>query len=83
LRDLEDLSYEEVAEVLEVSVGTVKSRILRGRRMLKDILDPLVHAQPISVAHQALTPIAPPAAGLDLTASAAALVSVRSQRSTS
>jgi RNA polymerase sigma-70 factor (ECF subfamily) len=49
LRDLEDLSYEEVAEVLEVSVGTVKSRILRGRRMLKDILDPLMHAQPESV----------------------------------
>jgi RNA polymerase sigma-70 factor, ECF subfamily len=43
LRDLEGLSYEEVAEVLEVSVGTVKSRILRGRRMLKDILDPLLH----------------------------------------
>jgi hypothetical protein len=33
-----------VAEVLEVSVGTVKSRILRGRRLLKEILDPLVRA---------------------------------------
>jgi hypothetical protein len=36
-----------VAEVLEVSVGTVKSRILRGRRMLKEILDPVVAARQI------------------------------------
>ena len=34
LRDIEDLSYDEIAEVLQVHLGTVKSRINRGRTEL-------------------------------------------------
>ncbi len=35
LRDIEELSYEEIAEVMQVSLGTVKSRVTRGREALK------------------------------------------------
>jgi RNA polymerase sigma-70 factor (ECF subfamily) len=35
MRDIEGLSYEEIAESLNVSLGTIKSRIARGRELLK------------------------------------------------
>ena len=42
LRDLEEMSYEEIAEVLEISLGTVKSRLTRGREALRQRLAPYV-----------------------------------------
>lgn len=38
LVDLEGFSYKEAAEILEVPVGTVMSRLYRGRRMLEKVL---------------------------------------------
>jgi RNA polymerase sigma-70 factor (ECF subfamily) len=42
LRDIEELSYEEIAEITQVSLGTVKSRITRGRDALRRILSEYV-----------------------------------------
>jgi RNA polymerase sigma-70 factor, ECF subfamily len=39
LRDIEGLAYEEIAEVLQISLGTVKSRLIRGRDALKKRLE--------------------------------------------
>jgi RNA polymerase sigma-70 factor (ECF subfamily) len=38
LADIEEMSYEEVARVLRCPVGTVRSRLHRGRQMLRERL---------------------------------------------
>jgi len=46
LRDITDQSYEEIADILGVSLGTVKSRILRGREALRDELASSLKSSP-------------------------------------
>jgi len=41
LKDIEGFSYQEISESLNCEMGTVKSRIFRGREKLKEILQPL------------------------------------------
>jgi RNA polymerase sigma-70 factor, ECF subfamily len=51
LRDLEELSYEEIAEITDVSLGTVKSRLTRGREALRKRLTGYVveHAEQLGL----------------------------------
>ncbi len=48
LRDIEGFGYEEIAEILGINLGTVKSRLMRGRAHLKARLAPLVRSSATS-----------------------------------
>ena len=45
LRELEGLSYEEIAEATGVKLGTVRSRLFHARKRLKETLEPLVEEE--------------------------------------
>lgn len=42
MRELEGLSYEEIADVMECPIGTVRSRIFRARAAIDEVLQPLL-----------------------------------------
>jgi len=46
LRELEDTSYEDIAEILEISIGTVRSRLSRARAALKSQLEKISDYRP-------------------------------------
>ena len=46
LADIQEVRYNEIAEILHISLGTVKSRLNRGRRKLRDFLQAHVELLP-------------------------------------
>lgn len=48
LRDIQQLSYEEISEIADLPMGTVKSRINRGRAQLQDLLENYIYPETIS-----------------------------------
>jgi RNA polymerase sigma-70 factor (ECF subfamily) len=54
LCDVEGLSYQEIAEALEIPIGTVRSRIARGRAILHKKL--WQHAKDFGLVHEPITP---------------------------
>ncbi len=45
LREIEGLSYEEVAQALECPIGTVRSRIFRAREAISNRIKPMLDRQ--------------------------------------
>jgi RNA polymerase sigma-70 factor, ECF subfamily len=47
LREIDGYSYEDIAEILELPVGTVRSRLFRARMHMRDLLAPRLHVERI------------------------------------
>ena len=61
LRDIEGLAYDEIAEILKLNLGTVKSRLMRGRAQIKARLAPFAEAaakRPSGAARQPMSAVA-------------------------
>ena len=52
LADVQEFSYKEVSEILKVPVGTVMSRLSRGRGLLRAALGDLAHSYGINMSRQ-------------------------------
>jgi len=46
LREIEGLSYEEIATIMDCPIGTVRSRIFRAREAISEKLKPLLDTAP-------------------------------------
>ncbi len=62
--DVEGFSYQEIADIMKTPVGTVMSRLHRGRRLLRDLLADYARERGI------VQPTSGPARGADLSRSA-------------
>jgi RNA polymerase sigma-70 factor (ECF subfamily) len=58
LRDIEGFGYEEIAEILNANLGTVKSRLMRGRAHLKSRLAPYMEAASRRPSQHPASPVA-------------------------
>lgn len=53
LREVEGLSYQEIADVLGCAIGTVMSRLFHARKRMQEMLRPLVDGEPLALAEAA------------------------------